>query len=153
MNGAFLAIARKEFRDRVRSRWVWVVAIVFALFSLAIAFLGGAAQGAVGIRSVAAAQGEALGWRAWPQTVWLAVCFMGVLATALGYTWYSEAVHRLGAARAALFINLVPVAGVVTGWLLLDEPLSWPVLVGGLLVLTGVTLTTQKPKERGRVTE
>jgi drug/metabolite transporter (DMT)-like permease len=109
--------------------------------------------GATLLWGVAAAQGEALGWRAWPQTVWLAVCFMGVLATALGYTWYSEAVHRLGAARAALFINLVPVAGVVTGWLLLDEPLSWPVLVGGLLVLTGVTLTTQKPKERGRVTE
>jgi drug/metabolite transporter (DMT)-like permease len=72
---------------------------------------------------------------------------MGIFATALGYTWYSEAVQRLGAARAALFINLVPVAGVVTGWWLLDEPLAWPVLIGGALVLLGVTMTTQRPKE------
>lgn len=76
MNGAFLAIARKEFRDRVRSRWVWVVAIVFALFSLAIAFLGGAAQGAVGIRSVEAAIARLTS---------LAIFLVPLIALVLGY--------------------------------------------------------------------
>jgi Cu-processing system permease protein len=76
MNGALLAIARKEFRDRVRSRWVWVVAIVFALFSLAIAFLGGAAQGAVGIRSVEAAIASLTS---------LAIFLVPLIALVLGY--------------------------------------------------------------------
>jgi Cu-processing system permease protein len=49
-----LAIAGKEFRDRIRNRWVLVVALVFTVFSLAIALLGGAQQGALGLRSTEA---------------------------------------------------------------------------------------------------
>ncbi|MBI5271138.1 MAG: ABC transporter permease [Burkholderiales bacterium] len=48
------AIAAKEFRDRIRNRWVLAVAVVFTVFSLAIAYLGGAQQGAVGLRSAEA---------------------------------------------------------------------------------------------------
>ncbi len=45
-------IASKEFRDRIRNRWVLAVAIIFALFSLAIAYFGAAQQGQVGFRSI-----------------------------------------------------------------------------------------------------
>ena len=45
-------IASKEFRDRLRNRWVLAVALVFAIFSLVIAYAGGAQQGTVGIRSI-----------------------------------------------------------------------------------------------------
>ena len=40
-----LTIAGKEFRDRMRNRWVLAVALVFTVFSLAIAYFGGAQQG------------------------------------------------------------------------------------------------------------
>ena len=45
-------VAGKEFRDRIRNRWVLAVALVFAVFSLVIAYFGGAQQGAVGFRSI-----------------------------------------------------------------------------------------------------
>ena len=35
-------VAAKEFRDRLRNRWVLAVALVFAVFSLVIAYAGGA---------------------------------------------------------------------------------------------------------------
>ncbi|MFZ5550277.1 MAG: ABC transporter permease [Pseudomonadota bacterium] len=44
----------KEFRDRIRNRWVLAVAGVFTVFSLAIAWFGGAQQGAVGLQSAEA---------------------------------------------------------------------------------------------------
>lgn len=47
-----LVIARKEFRDRVRNRWVWAAALIFSLFALAIAYFGSAHQGAVGFRGI-----------------------------------------------------------------------------------------------------
>ena len=47
-----LTIAAKEFRDRMRNRWVLAVALVFTVFSLAIAYFGGAQQGTVGFRSI-----------------------------------------------------------------------------------------------------
>lgn len=45
-------IAAKEFRDRMRNRWVLAVALVFTVFSLVIAYFGGAQQGSVGFRSI-----------------------------------------------------------------------------------------------------
>ena len=47
-----LTIASKEFRDRIRNRWVLAVALVFTVFSLVIAYFGGAQQGSVGFRSI-----------------------------------------------------------------------------------------------------
>ena len=46
------SIAEKEFWDRIRNRWVLAMAAVFALFALAIAYLGAAQQGAVGFRGI-----------------------------------------------------------------------------------------------------
>ncbi len=45
-------LAGKEFRDRIRNRWVLAVALVFTAFALVIAYFGGAQQGAVGFRSI-----------------------------------------------------------------------------------------------------
>ena len=45
-------LAFKEFRDRLRNRWVLAVALVFAVFSLVITYAGGAQQGTVGLRSL-----------------------------------------------------------------------------------------------------
>ena len=45
-------IARKEFWERVRNRWVLAVATIFTLFALVIAYFGAAQQGAVGFKSI-----------------------------------------------------------------------------------------------------
>ncbi|GAB3406702.1 ABC transporter permease [Massilia agilis] len=45
-------IARQEFRDRLRNRWVLAVALVLALLALAIAYAGSAQQGQVGFRGI-----------------------------------------------------------------------------------------------------
>lgn len=45
-------LAGKEFKDRLRNKWVLAVALVFTVFSLVITYFGGAAQGQVGPRSI-----------------------------------------------------------------------------------------------------
>jgi len=45
-------IAVKEFRERIRNLWVLVVALIFAIFSLAIAYFGSAQQGSVGFHGI-----------------------------------------------------------------------------------------------------
>jgi Cu-processing system permease protein len=47
-----LTLAAKEFRDRMRNRWVLAVALVFTVFSLVITYFGSAQQGQVGFRSI-----------------------------------------------------------------------------------------------------
>ncbi|MDL2355272.1 MAG: ABC transporter permease subunit [Pseudomonadota bacterium] len=50
--GQVRVIAAKEFRDRIRNRWLLAVALIFALFALAIAWFGSAQQGEVGFRGI-----------------------------------------------------------------------------------------------------
>src|SRR5574340_143648 len=45
-------VAAKEFRDRIRNRWVLAVALVFTAFAFVIAYFGAAQQGAVGLRGI-----------------------------------------------------------------------------------------------------
>jgi drug/metabolite transporter (DMT)-like permease len=57
--------------------------------------------------------------------------FLGVLGTAVAFVWDYEGLRQLGAARTVVFNNLVPVFGVLLGWLILGEPLSASLLAGG----------------------
>lgn len=72
-----------------------------------------------------------------------AIAFLGLLGTAIAFTWYAEGVHRIGATRAAIFINFVPVCAVLLGAVLLGEVLSPAVISGGALVLAGIILTNR----------
>lgn len=78
-------------------------------------------------------------------TVWLSLLYLSLCGTVLAFVWFYAGVKAIGAARAAQFINLVPVSGVLLGVLLLDEPLTWSLLLGGALVLGGLWLTNARP--------
>ena len=69
---------------------------------------------------------------------WLAILQLSLLGTVIGFVWWYQAVKRLGAGRAALFINLVPFFGTLLAALVLGEYLQWPQLWGGVLVIAGV---------------
>jgi drug/metabolite transporter (DMT)-like permease len=73
-----------------------------------------------------------------------AIIYMGATATALGFIWYYEAVQKIGATKAAVVGNLTPVFAALIAVTLLGEELSWTTILGGILVLVGVWLTTQK---------
>jgi Cu-processing system permease protein len=50
--GQMITVARKEFRDRIRSRWVLAVAAIFSVFALVIAYFGASQAGAVGFKGM-----------------------------------------------------------------------------------------------------
>lgn len=71
---------------------------------------------------------------------WAAIAFVGLFGTALAFVWFYEGVRTIGPARTSVFINLVPVAAIVLGVLLLGEPLEFSMVAGGALVVAGVLL-------------
>jgi drug/metabolite transporter (DMT)-like permease len=84
----------------------------------------------------------------WP--VFGALLYMGAFGTVIGFVWYYEGVKRIGASRAAIFTNLVPVFGVLLSALMLGEALTLSMVTGGLLAVAGVTLMNLVGKPRGR---
>jgi drug/metabolite transporter (DMT)-like permease len=95
----------------------------------------------------AAAWEWAAGLRADPAPAgWLALAYLAVVATALGYAWYGRALRELGAAQVANYVNLIPLVAVVAAALMLGERPEASALAGGALVLAGVALASRRPR-------
>lgn len=73
--------------------------------------------------------------------VWLAVMYLALFGSALGFSWYYQGIRAIGPSRAGVFINLVPVSAVFLAWLLLHETIHLALIVGAILVTAGVYLT------------
>jgi drug/metabolite transporter (DMT)-like permease len=97
----------------------------------------------------------ALGSNSHPHALGLAagaaMTVMVVGGTVLAYLFWGMGIARLGAARTAIFINLVPVFAMLVS-AFLGKPPSASQLAGGLLVLGGVTLS-MLPSRRARVAQ
>lgn len=96
------------------------------------------AAGAVMLLPFALHEGMLTAMRDYPVSVWASIVYLGMFGTAIGFTWFYEGVNRIGAAKAGVFINFVPITAILSGWLFLGEPLSASLLLGAALVLTGV---------------
>ncbi|MBC3873637.1 DMT family transporter [Undibacterium flavidum] len=72
-----------------------------------------------------------------------AIIFLGIFGTVIGFVWYYEGVKAIGPARTAVFNNLVPVFGVALSSIMLNEPVLISMVLGGLLVIAGVSLTNR----------
>ncbi len=72
---------------------------------------------------------------------WGNILYLGIFGTALGFVWFYQGIEYIGATRAGLFINLVPISAIFMAFLLLGEPITVSLLVGTVLVLSGVYLT------------
>lgn len=83
-----------------------------------------------------------------PFASWLSLVYLGVGGTAMGFSLYYLAIKKIGAARTGVFINLVPVFSVLLSWLILGEAIKTIVILGGILILCGVSLTNYSPKAR-----
>jgi drug/metabolite transporter (DMT)-like permease len=68
------------------------------------------------------------------------VLFLGVIGGALLWWLFAYALGRMGPTQAAVYINLNPLTAMILAVVLLHEPLLASVIVGMVVVLTGVLL-------------
>ena len=74
----------------------------------------------------------------------LGLAYLGILATVMAFNWYYEGIKTIGAGKAAVFINLVPMFAIIFGTIFLQESLTASILFGGSLVILGVSLVNRK---------
>lgn len=75
---------------------------------------------------------------AYSRDTWTGIMYLGVIGTFMGFVWYYQVVAALGPTRASLISCLVPPCSIVLGMLLLNEPATLSLLVGGIITVTGV---------------
>ncbi len=74
----------------------------------------------------------------------IGLVYVGVVASVGAFLFWSIGVKGIGAARGSVFLNLIPVFTAAIAAVALDERPGLAQLVGGLLVICGVTLASSK---------
>jgi drug/metabolite transporter (DMT)-like permease len=67
----------------------------------------------------------------------LAILYIALAPTVLGFLSWNAGVRRLGASGAMVFYNTLPLYGALLGWLFLGEPIGPVQILGGGLVVAG----------------
>ena len=77
---------------------------------------------------------------------WANIFYLGFFGTVLGFLWYYQGIQKIGPTRAGLFINFVPISAILLAFLFLGEPVTTSLLIGTVLVSSGVYLTNRPAK-------
>ncbi|NKE04163.1 DMT family transporter [Mesobacillus selenatarsenatis] len=75
-------------------------------------------------------------------TTWVAIIHMSVLVTVVSFVMYYNGIKEVGAAKASIFINVMPVSAVIMATLFLGEKFTAAHAIGAALVLSGVYIGT-----------
>jgi drug/metabolite transporter (DMT)-like permease len=79
-------------------------------------------------------------WKMFSLTALGNILFLAVFCSVLCYLLYTYALKRLDVALTTIYLNLIPVVGVLSGYLLLNERVLPIQLVGGLITLLAIVI-------------
>jgi len=79
----------------------------------------------------------------WTPSGVAALCTVALLSSVLAYIFWNRGVSEVGGAVAGLFVHLMPVYGVILAWIFLGETLGAYHVVGILLILAGIGMTSK----------
>ncbi len=124
----------KRYEARVST--LWAVAVPFVVGGAALTTLG-------------------LVVESWDEVSWTGAFVGSLLYSALigisaAWVIWFGLVRAGEASRVAAYIFAVPLTAVLVGALVLDEPLSYSLLVGAALVVCGIYLVNRPPREKPR---
>ncbi len=93
-----------------------------------------------------------MGWLAsavrLPVDAWVAVVYLGLLASVVVVTLQAWGQQRVDAMRSAIVFGLEPVFAALTAWVLLGERLGWAGLGGAALIVAALVFSQLAPPAR-----
>ena len=86
---------------------------------------------------------QSAGW-----VVWSAVAYLGLIMTALGYYMWYTLIRRTPVSEAAPYLLTLPLFSILGGSFFLGETISEQTLIGGGIIIVGVSLIVLAPVKR-----
>ncbi|HKM30019.1 MAG TPA: DMT family transporter [Bacilli bacterium] len=83
----------------------------------------------------------------------LSIAFLGFIASALCFSTWNIAIKHIGSVKTTIYIYAIPVVTVIFSAIFLDEKLTWMGIVGTILTILGLLISTRKNKHRSVVIE
>lgn len=83
----------------------------------------------------------------------LSIAFLGFIASALCFSTWNIAIKHIGSVKTTIYIYAIPVVTVIFSAIFLEEKLTWMGIVGTILTIIGLLISTRKNKHRSIVIE
>ncbi|MGI6344235.1 MAG: DMT family transporter [Bacillota bacterium] len=83
----------------------------------------------------------------------LILSYLSIVPTVVPVVIYSYLLRQVQASQAAITLFLIPAFSLIWSVLLLHERLTWPMLLGGALILSGVALSLNQGRRAARQVE
>jgi len=75
-----------------------------------------------------------------------AVLYLGVFGSIIGYFCYNYSLKKVSATKVSLLSYFNTIIAIFLGWLILDEAITYDLLIATVLIITGVFITNYKRK-------
>lgn len=83
-------------------------------------------------------------WSELSAAVWGSLGALGALGTGLAFFLLFALIERVGPTYASMVTYLIPVIGLLAGWLVLRERFGWNVLAGAAVIVVGIYLAQRE---------
>lgn len=74
--------------------------------------------------------------------------YLGIFNSVISYLCWNSALARIGNIKTSIIYYLLPLFSSIEAYLILHEQLYWSQLVGGVLVIAGIAMTTLVQKDK-----
>jgi len=75
---------------------------------------------------------------------WFAVLFLGLICSGISYVFWAQALKEMDSARVGSFLYFEPFITIFTSWLILNEQITFVIVLSGVVITTGVILVNKK---------
>ena len=72
---------------------------------------------------------------------WSIIFYLAFIMTVVGYSVWYHLLSSVDVSKVSPFLMLLPITSIVAGMVLLDEKLTLSMIIGGLMIMTGVAST------------
>ena len=75
---------------------------------------------------------------------WISILFLGFFCSGIAYLLWAQALSKMSSTRVGAFLYLEPFVTFFGSWLLLNEQITFIMLLSGLIIIGGVVLVNRK---------
>jgi len=77
---------------------------------------------------------------------WIALAWLGILGSGLAFVMLFYLIHEIGPTRTTMVTYLFPLGGVTLGTVVLNEPLTWQIVAGAILIIASLVIANWNAK-------
>ena len=92
-------------------------------------------------------EGNPLNFR-WTPMALLSLFYLAVVGSVIAFVLYYWLVLKIDVTKSMLIALVTPVVAVILGMIVLDEEIGWRTLIGGAMIMTGISFIVVRKRRK-----